>query len=72
MNELHLPEINENLANDFWNKLGNCIQEEVNKSSPAIQQMLETDYPKLLKNYFEMYTRLNYDQFKFKYVTFGL
>ncbi|XP_076269956.1 conserved oligomeric Golgi complex subunit 5 four way stop [Rhynchophorus ferrugineus] len=65
LNELHLSETDENSAKNFWNKLGNCIQEEINKSSPVIQQMLETDYPKLLKSYYEIYTRLNYDQFEF-------
>lgn len=66
LNELHIQNIDKNLASQFWNKLGVVIQEEIKQSSPAVGQMLEEDYPKLLKNYYEMTKKLNYDQFKYE------
>ncbi|XP_030751330.1 conserved oligomeric Golgi complex subunit 5 [Sitophilus oryzae] len=65
INELHLSNIDKNLANKFWTDLGKIIQEEINQSSVAVQQILETDYPKLLKKYYDMANKLNYKQFKF-------
>lgn len=65
LDELHIQNIDKNLASQFWNKLGKVIQDEIKQSSPALQQMLEEDYPKLLKNYYEMTKKLNYNHFIF-------
>ncbi|CAH0557010.1 unnamed protein product [Brassicogethes aeneus] len=59
--------VNLNVADEFWSKFGKIMQEEIKKSSTAIQQTLEGDYPKLLKWYYEMILKLNYDVFKFKH-----
>lgn len=68
LNELHLQNVNKNLASSFWIQLGEVIQEETKRASPAVVQTLEEDYPKLLKNYHEMVKKLNSDQFKFELV----
>lgn len=68
LNELHLQNVNKNLASSFWTQLGELIQEETKRASPAVVQTLEEDYPKLLKNYYEMVKKLNCDQFKFELV----
>ncbi|ERL92500.1 conserved oligomeric Golgi complex subunit 5 [Dendroctonus ponderosae] len=65
LNEIHTENIDKHLAKQFWSKLGKAIQEEIKQSSAAVVQTLEQDYPKLLKNYYEMMKKLNYDQFKF-------
>ncbi|XP_022914460.1 conserved oligomeric Golgi complex subunit 5 [Onthophagus taurus] len=53
------------ISPDFWNQLSKCIKEEIENSNSAVQQMLEDDYPKLLKCYYEMTLKLNYNNFKF-------
>ncbi|CAG9825143.1 unnamed protein product [Phaedon cochleariae] len=67
LNNLHLPNSNFNIATDFWGSLGKILQEEIKKSSSAIQQMLEEDYPKLLKCYFELTKKTKYDPFPFEH-----
>lgn len=57
-----------NFASRFWNSLCDTIVEEFKKSSSAVQQLFETEYPKLLKCYSEMTSKLKYNQFDFKYV----
>ncbi|CAG9771942.1 unnamed protein product [Ceutorhynchus assimilis] len=63
VNELH--NLDKNLASSFWKKLGEIVQEEIKQTSSAVLQMLEEDFPKLLKYYYEMMKKLDYDQFKF-------
>lgn len=58
---------NHSTAQKFWIELGKCIQEEIKNASPAIQQMLEEDYPKLLKCYCEMTKKLNFTTYSLKY-----
>ncbi|XP_066261823.1 conserved oligomeric Golgi complex subunit 5 [Euwallacea similis] len=65
LNELHIQSIDKNLAAQFWFQLGALIQDVINQSTLAVVQTLEEDYPKLLKNYYEMVKKLNYDQFQF-------
>ncbi|KAJ8920765.1 hypothetical protein NQ315_004905 [Exocentrus adspersus] len=65
LNSLNIQNIESNLANTFWVKLGDIVEDEIKKSTSAVQQMLEEDYPKLLKNYCEMTSKLKYDQFLF-------
>lgn len=55
------------IAVEFWTSLHGIIQEEINNSSSAVQQMLEEDFPRLLKCYYDMVQKLNFDKFYFKY-----
>lgn len=54
------------VALNFWIGLGESLQEEIKKSSSVIQQMLEEDYPKLLKLYCELVNKLKYEHFKYE------
>lgn len=67
MNELNLQN-DSTVALDFWTGFGQMLQEEIKNSSSAIQQMLEEDYPKLLKLYCELVKKLKCDEFKYEYV----
>lgn len=58
--------LNLNIAAQFWERLGCIISEQIKTSSDTIVQMLEEDYPKLLKCYYDMIQRLNYKDFPFK------
>ncbi|XP_018576829.1 conserved oligomeric Golgi complex subunit 5 [Anoplophora glabripennis] len=62
---LNMQNVEQNIAIMFWTKFGEILQEEIQKTTSAVQQMLEEDYPKLLKNYCEMTKKLKYDQFTF-------
>ncbi|KAI4465399.1 conserved oligomeric golgi complex component 5 [Holotrichia oblita] len=42
---------------------GKCIEEEIRNASPAVQQLLEEDYPQLLKCYCEMTKKLNFNTY---------
>lgn len=55
------------VAASYWKKLSETITKETNSSSAAIQQALESDYPKLLKLYSDMIQKLSYEHFVFKY-----
>lgn len=55
-----------NIASQFWDKLGRVIAEQIKNASETVVQMLEEDYPKLLKYYYEMIQRLNCKEFNFK------
>ncbi|KAF5281574.1 hypothetical protein FQA39_LY05109 [Lamprigera yunnana] len=54
------------IASTFWNELCQCIVDEISNCSSAVQQMLQTDYPKLLKCFKDMVHKLNFDYFIFK------
>uniref|UniRef100_A0A1Y1KUH6 Conserved oligomeric Golgi complex subunit 5 n=1 Tax=Photinus pyralis TaxID=7054 RepID=A0A1Y1KUH6_PHOPY len=54
------------VASTFWDRLCNYIIEEMNNSGAAVRQLLEVDYPKLLKLYNDMILKLNYNHFGFK------
>lgn len=54
------------VAASFWSGFGKLLQEEIKNSSSAIQQMLEEDYPKLLKLYCELINKLKYEEFKYE------
>lgn len=66
MNNLNIQNVDLNVATKFWGKFGCLLQEEIKRSSNTIQQMLEEDYPKLLKCYYELVTKLNYEPFKYE------
>ncbi|XP_017779416.1 PREDICTED: conserved oligomeric Golgi complex subunit 5 [Nicrophorus vespilloides] len=53
------------VALNFWNSLGDIITSEIKNGSASVQQMLEEDYPKLLKCYYDMMQKLNYDKFNY-------
>lgn len=55
-----------NIASQFWDKLGRVITEQIRNSSDTAVQMLEEDFPKLLKYYYEMIQRLGCKEFTFK------
>lgn len=63
---LNMQNIDQNIASTFWTKFGETLQDEIQKTMSAVKQMLEEDYPKLLKNYCEMTKKLKYDQFPFE------
>lgn len=54
------------VATQFWERLGKVISEQIKNASDTAVQMLEEDYPKLLKYYCEMIQRLGCVEFKFK------
>lgn len=54
------------VAARFWAKLGQVISEQIKNASDTALQMLEEDYPKLLKYYYEMIQRLGCTEFNFK------
>ncbi|KAF5273590.1 hypothetical protein FQR65_LT04588 [Abscondita terminalis] len=66
LSTLNLYTNNDDVATLFWNKLCDCIVDEISNSSSAVQQMLEADYPKLLKCFKDMVHKLSYDNFIFK------
>ncbi|XP_065163267.1 conserved oligomeric Golgi complex subunit 5 [Atheta coriaria] len=55
----------DDLSSNFWNSLGDVISEEVKNAVPSVQQMLEEDYPKLLKCYCDMIKKLRYEKYSF-------
>lgn len=61
-----MQNVDQNIASTFWTKFGEILQDEIQKTTSAVRQMLEEDYPKLLKNYCEMTKKLKYDQFPFE------
>ncbi|KAG5889011.1 hypothetical protein JTB14_033940 [Gonioctena quinquepunctata] len=65
INNIHITNGEFNIALKFWNDFGKLLQEEIQKSSSAVKQMLEEDYPKLLKCYFELTTKMQYNLFIF-------
>ncbi|EFA03811.1 Conserved oligomeric Golgi complex subunit 5-like Protein [Tribolium castaneum] len=65
VNNLNIQNIDSDIATKFWTKLGNLLKSEIKNTSSAVQQMLEEDYPKLLKCFYEMCEKLKYDQFVF-------
>lgn len=54
-----------NIASQFWKQLGEVIAEQIKNASDTVVQMLEDDYPKLLKFYYEMIQRLACNEFGF-------
>ncbi|KAK4878939.1 hypothetical protein RN001_007085 [Aquatica leii] len=66
LNTLNLYTNNDDIASSFWNKLCECIVDEITNSSSAVQQMLEADYPKLLKCFKDMVHKLSFENFTFK------
>ncbi|VEN55179.1 unnamed protein product [Callosobruchus maculatus] len=52
-------------AEKFWKDLGKFLEDDIGKSSLAVQQMLEEDYPKLLKCYNTLIKKLKYDCFTY-------
>ncbi|KAL1491355.1 hypothetical protein ABEB36_011963 [Hypothenemus hampei] len=65
LKDLNVRKIDEHVALRFWSSLNQVIREEIEKSSQAVIQALEEDFAKLLKNYYEMIRRLNYEKFHF-------
>lgn len=63
LNHMNCPEIKENIAKQFWGKLNEVFVAEMNKASASVQQMLVDDYPKVLKSYYSMMQKLNYNEF---------
>lgn len=66
MIELNLPNTDNSVAMKFWNGFGELFQGEIKIASSAIQQMLEEDYPKLVKLYCELIGKLKYEEFKYE------
>lgn len=66
MKELNLQNADTPVAVIFWTGFGKLLQEEIKNSSSAIQQMLEEDYPNLMKSYYELTNKLKYEDFKFE------
>lgn len=66
MDGLNLHNFESNIAVKFWENFGPILQEEIKKSSSAIQQMLEEDYPKLLKFYYDLTKKLKCEHFSFE------
>ncbi|KAJ8954370.1 hypothetical protein NQ318_011043 [Aromia moschata] len=53
------------LSVKFLGEIWRTSREEIKKSSSAVQQTLEEDYPKLLKHYYELTKKLKYSKFNF-------
>ncbi|KAK9869808.1 hypothetical protein WA026_003539 [Henosepilachna vigintioctopunctata] len=51
------------IAEKFWESLGIIIKTQIENAHSSIQQMLEEDYPKLLRCYFDISKKLNYEHF---------
>lgn len=66
LNDLNAHGVTINIADTFWQKLGQNITEEIQNASSTVLQMLEEDFPKLLKCYYEMSQKLKYPQFVFE------
>lgn len=62
---MHSYNLEENLATDYWARLGAIISEEIGDASSAVKQMLEEEYPKLLQCFHNMSQKLDYDKFTF-------
>lgn len=67
INNLSAQNIDNDVASKFWTKLGQVIQTEIKNASSAVQQMLDEEYPKILKCFYDMYEKLKYDKFVFKW-----
>ncbi|KAL3282359.1 hypothetical protein HHI36_005545 [Cryptolaemus montrouzieri] len=65
LSNMNIPDTKHDLAQKFWTELGKNIQEQIGTASSSIQQMLEEDYPRLLRCYFDISKKLNYDCFSF-------
>ncbi|XP_050507229.1 conserved oligomeric Golgi complex subunit 5 [Diabrotica virgifera virgifera] len=65
LSNLYLVHSDLNIAEKFWIGFGKVFQEEIQKSTLALKQTLEEDFPKLLKCYYEMTNKLKYDLFAF-------
>ncbi|KAI4465405.1 conserved oligomeric golgi complex component 5 [Holotrichia oblita] len=63
LNNISIMVITHLTAQKFWDELGKCIEEEIRNASPAVQQLLEEDYPQLLKCYCEMTKKLNFNTY---------
>lgn len=66
LDNISIMVLNHSTAQKFWTDLAKCIEEEIRNSSPAIQQMLEEEYPQLLKSYCEMTKKLNFSTYSLK------
>lgn len=66
INTMNGQNIPSDIAKKFWGKLGQVIQDEIKRSPSAVQQMLEDDYPKLLKCFFDMFEKLKYQPYSFE------
>lgn len=51
------------VTTDFWQKLSVNMSEDIQNAPSAMQQILEEEYPKLLKSYCDMIRKLNYEKF---------
>ncbi|XP_044751811.1 conserved oligomeric Golgi complex subunit 5 [Coccinella septempunctata] len=65
LNNLNLQDKEIEVAAKFWSLLGKIIQEQINAAPYSIQQMLEEDYPRLLRCYLDISKKLNYEYFTF-------
>lgn len=63
LNHMNCPHFKENIAKQFWERLNEVFVTEMNKASASVQQMLVDDYPKVLKSYYSMTQKLNYNEF---------
>ncbi|KRT82944.1 hypothetical protein AMK59_3911, partial [Oryctes borbonicus] len=63
LDNISIMVLNHSTAQKFWTELLKCIEEEIRNASPAIQQMLEEDYPQLLKCYSDMTKKLTFNAY---------
>lgn len=70
LDEMHSHNLNQDFAASFWKKLSELITAEIESSPNAVKQMLEEEYPKLLRNFLTMITKISYDKFSFHRSTF--
>ncbi|XP_026749906.2 conserved oligomeric Golgi complex subunit 5 [Galleria mellonella] len=58
INELHAIGNFRNIAKNFWSNLSQIFSTELEKSPLAVNQSIEIDYPKLLKCFNDLHSRL--------------
>ncbi|XP_053612070.1 conserved oligomeric Golgi complex subunit 5 [Plodia interpunctella] len=58
INELHAIGNFRNIAKNFWSDLSTVFSSELEKSSIPVNQCIEIDYPKLLKCFNDLHSRL--------------
>ncbi|CAH1982075.1 unnamed protein product [Acanthoscelides obtectus] len=63
LNNVHVQNVQISFAKKFWIDFGKFLEDDIGKTSPAVQQMLEEDYPKLLRCYNTLIKKLKYDYF---------
>ncbi|XP_077300533.1 conserved oligomeric Golgi complex subunit 5-like isoform X1 [Arctopsyche grandis] len=63
LNDLHSFRNYRYVARGFWDKLSQAFCSKLKKSSVSINQCVEVDFPKLLKCYNDLSTRIRYKDF---------